>query len=264
MKRHTIYFVGIGLYNEKDLTVKAKEILSNCDQVFAEFYTSVLTGTTIQKLEQAIGKKITILTREQTENPEKLFTALDQGNVAFVTGGDSMAATTHVDLRVRATTKGYHTVLIHGTSILTAVPGLLGLQHYKFGRTTTLVTPEKNYFPTSPYDVIKQNKSQGLHTLILLDIQQDKKKYMTATQALKILLQMEDMRKEQVINPNDLIGVVARAGSDDPLVVADTLSSLQTIDFGSPLHTIVYPGTLHFMEKEALTILTKKSMGPSK
>ena len=168
-----------------------------------------------------------------------------------------MAATTHVDLRIQAIKKGYHTQIIHGTSILSAVPGILGLQHYKFGRTTTLVTPEKNFFPTSPYDVIKANKKNGLHTLILLDIQQEKHHFMTATEGIHLLLKMEEIRKEGVIGNDDIIAVVARAGSDKLTVKADRISLLKTYDFGPPLHTLVYPGELHFMEKEALEVLTQ-------
>ena len=257
MKKNTIYFIGLGLFDEQDLTVKAKLILNNCDLVFAEFYTSTMIGTDIPTIEQAIGKKITILDREQTENGNIIFSALKQGNIAFLTGGDSMAATTHVDLRVRAIKKGFNTEIIHGTSILTAVPGLLGLQHYKFGRVTTLVTPEKNYFPTSPYDVIKQNKKQGLHTLVLLDIQQDKNQYMTATEGIHLLLKMEEIRNEHVINHQDLICVVARAGSQEPLVKTDSISIMQNKDFGPPMHTIVCPGELHFLEKEALSIISQ-------
>ena len=124
-------------------------------------------------LKKNIGKKIEVSSRDETENGDKIIDSALKENVVFLTCGDPMTATTHVDLRLRAVEKGIKTRIIHGGSIVTAVPGLLGLQNYKFGRTTTLAYPEKNYFPTSPYDVIKDNKKMGLHTLILLDIQAD-------------------------------------------------------------------------------------------
>jgi len=257
MPTHTLYFIGLGLYDEQDITKKALDAISECDELFAEFYTSTMMGTDINTIEKTIGKKIKVLTREETENGEKIFKGLENGNVGFLTGGDSMAATTHVDLRIRAIQKGYNTSIIHGTSILTAVPGLLGLQHYKFGRTTTLVTPEKNYFPTSPYDVIKKNRHIGLHTLVLLDIQQEKNRYMTATEGIDILLEMEEIRNEKIMSEDDQICVIARAGSKNPLVKSGKMVELKNMDFGPPLHTIVVPGELHFMEKEALSILSE-------
>jgi len=177
--------------------------------------------------------------------------------VAFLTCGDPMTATTHVDIRLRAIKMGIKTNIIHGSSILTAVPGLLGLQNYKFGRTTTLVYPEKNYFPTSPYNIIKENKEMGLHTLVLLDIQEDKKRYMTANEGMNLLLKMEEKHKENIITQENVVCVVARAGSSEPIVIADTIKDIINRDFGPPLHSLVIPGKLHFMEIEAIQILAQ-------
>jgi diphthamide biosynthesis methyltransferase len=45
---------------------------------------------------------------------------------------------------------------------------------------------------------------------------------------------------------------VARAGSPDPAVVADSLPELAGRTFGDPLHMLVVPADLHRMEAEAL------------
>ena len=54
-------------------------------------------------------------------------------------------------------------ILKTGAASLAALPapGLLGLQHYKFGRTTTLVRPEANWSPTSPFDAVAENHARG-------------------------------------------------------------------------------------------------------
>ena len=52
--------------------------------------------------------------------------------------------------------------------------------------------------------------------------------------------------------PDTLGVVVARAGSPDPLVVADTLEGLAGQTFGDPLHLLVIPGSLHPLEADAL------------
>jgi len=44
-------FVGLGLYDEEDVTVKGLQAIENADVVYAEFYSSKLIGTTIEKLE---------------------------------------------------------------------------------------------------------------------------------------------------------------------------------------------------------------------
>ena len=254
MSQAQLIFVGLGLYDESDISLKGLHELKHCDEVFAEFYTAKLGQFDKKSFETLIGKKIEVLSREDTEKGDRIITTATQKSVVFLTCGDPMIATTHVDLRLRAIKKGISTKIIHSSSIATAVPGLLGLQNYKFGRTTTLAFAEKEYFPTSPYSVIYNNKKIGLHTLVLLDIQTEKNRFMTANEGLELLLQMEKKLKKHLFGDDTLACVVARAGGPNPVVAADTVHRLRKKDFGPPLHTIVVPGNLHFMEIEALDL----------
>jgi diphthine synthase len=253
----SLVFIGLGLYDEKDISLKGIEEIKNSEFVFAEFYTAKLMGTKKKKIEKIFGKKIEILDRYETEKGDKIIKTAKQKNVCFLTAGDPMTATTHIDLRIRAIKEGIKTQVIHGSSIATAVPGLLGLQNYKFGRTTTLAYPEKDYFPTSPYEVIRDNKKIGLHTLVLLDIQDDKKRYMTANEGMDLLLEMEEKYKDNIVTNESVICVVARAGSTESEITAGMIKDLIKKDFGPPLHSLVVPGRLHFMEIEALTVLAQ-------
>lgn len=248
-----ITFIGLGLFDEKDITLKGLENIKKSDRVFAEFYTARLTGTSKEKMEELFGKKIKILSRTEVEDGKIILDAAKNKNVAFLTPGDPMSATTHVALRIQANEMGIKTKIVHGVSVITAVSGMLGLQSYKFGRITTVPFPEKNYLPESPYDVIRQNKENGLHTLILLDIKQDR--IMTANEGMRTLLMVEEKRKENVFTPETFVGVVARAGSDDCLISAGYVNELLNKDFGEPMHSLVIPGKLHFMEEEALVKL---------
>ncbi len=257
MANGNLTFIGLGLYDEKDISLKGLKEIKNCDKVFAEFYTAKLTGADTKKIEKTIGRPVEVLSRAETEKGDKILNSAKDNNVVFLTAGDPMTATTHVDLRLRAIKNGIKTKVIHGSSIVTAVSGLLGLQNYKFGRTTTLAYPEKDYFPTSPYDVIKENKKMGLHTLVLLDIQADNDRYMTANEGMNLLLKMEEKHKENIFNEVSVICVVARAGSAEPTTVAGAVKNLINRDFGPPLHTMVIPGKLHFMEIEALETLAQ-------
>jgi diphthine synthase len=252
MSKKRLTFIGLGLYDETDISLKGLQEIKQCDKVFAEFYTTKLGQFDQKAFEKLVGKKIEVLSREETEKGNKIIDAATQNYVVFLTGGDPMIATTHVDLRIRAIKQGITTKIIHSSSISTAVPGILGLQNYKFGRTTTLAFSEKEYFPTSPYTVIYNNNKMGLHTLVLLDIQVEKNRYMTANEGLELLLRMEDKLRKHLLVDETIACVVARAGAPDSVVAANTINILRRKDFGPPLHTLVIPGNLHFMEVEAL------------
>ena len=252
-------FIGLGLYDEKDISVKGREAVAAADRVYAEFYTSRLMGTTLSRLEEFHGKKIHLLNRSQVEvDPTWLEQAKDE-DVAFLVGGDAMVSTTHLDLRLRAMRLGIRTRLIHSASIVTAVSGLSGLQNYRFGRSTTIPFPYlargKRIVPETPYRVLQENLARNLHTILFLDIQMEpEERYMTAGQGAALLLEMEEAAEEKL--PPGVLGIgVARAGSDDAVIKADLLSRLRDIDLGGPLQILIVPARLHFMEAEALRFL---------
>jgi len=247
-----LVFVGLGLSGIDGMTVKAFAALKECDKIYAEFYTSTLIGTKIEDLEEAIGKKLTVVYRSQVEESADIIEDAKKMRVGFVTAGDTMLATTHVDLRIQASEEGIPVRVFHGISIFSACPTSLGLQPYKFGRTVTLPFLEMNYQPKSPYDHIKENKDRGLHTMILLDIRADELRYMTAHDALEWLIEGEKKWNEGLITDKTLICVACQVGSSDEKVFAGYPQDLLKMDLGSPLHTLVLPGNLHFMEAYAL------------
>ena len=97
-----LIFVGLGLGGVEDLSARALCALKECDQVFGEFYTSKLIDSTPDDLERVIGKKIVRWCRREVEEEEIVIEAAKNGKVAFVTAGDTMAATTHVDFGAQA------------------------------------------------------------------------------------------------------------------------------------------------------------------
>lgn len=245
-----LLFIGLGLYDERDLSVRAREEAQACDVLYAEFYTSALRGTTAEKLGAVLGRPVHVLQREDVESGDRLVREAASKRVGFLVPGDPMMATTHVDLRLRAAKAGIRTRIVHGSSILTAAIGLLGLQAYKFGRTTTIPIPEKGFRPTSPLDAIVANRAAGLHTLVLLDLKEDGR-FLTANEALSYLTDVGGDR----FPPGTLVCVVGGAGSADPVVRADRADRLASADLGPPLHCLVVPAALHFAEREALVRL---------
>jgi len=246
----TLSIIGLGLWDENSMTLEALEEAKKCDKLYAEFYTAKLFGTSVGKLEEKLGKKIKVLEREKVENGAWIIEEAKKEKIGFLVAGDCMTATTHIDLKLDAEKAGVETRVVFGTSIYTAAAGVSGLQIYKFGRSTSVTFPEEKFKVRSHYDVIKQNQEQGLHTLCLLDIKNDK--FMTANEAMKILLDVEEEGEENVFTGETKIVVVARAGSEKPLVQYGKVKELLDQDFGGAMHTIIVPGKLHFKEEETL------------
>lgn len=243
-------FVGLGLYDERSITVRGSEAVRDADRVVAEFYTSQLAGTTVADLEAYHDIDIEVRDRAGVErDPEPIFEAARAGEAVFLTAGDTMISTTHVDLRLRAVERGIDTRLVHGTTAQSAASGLSGLQNYRFGKPTTLPFPDSHGgsgVPDSVLGTIERNHERGLHTLVYLDIKADSDAYMTADRGADLLA---------TDYTDDLSVAIARAGSRKPVVSADRFSTLADRDFGDPLHLLVVPGDLHPMEADALVDL---------
>jgi diphthine synthase len=90
--------------------------------------------------------------------------------------------------------------------------------------------------------------------MLFLDIQDTR--YMTVNQGAELLMEMEQAAGDNALH--NALGVgIARAGSDDATVKADLLGKLKSYDFGGPLHILVIPSKLHFMEAQALVALAR-------
>ena len=249
----TLYIIGLGLGDEQDITLRGLKIIKECGEVWLESYTSVL-GCPKEKLEDLYGRRVRLADRDVIENnSDKIINRAVSEDVALLVVGDPMSATTHVDLVLRAKRKGARVKVVHNVSVMTAV-GVIGLELYKYGRTTSITFPDEKMPVESYYDAIKENLERGLHTLCLLDIKIEKgrKNLMTVNEAVKNLLSVENKRRENVFTEETLCIGCARLGSDDMKIVAGKASRMLSEDFGEPLHCLIVPGKLHFMEEEAL------------
>ncbi len=240
--------VGLGL-GPRGISLSGLEAARSVDHVFLEGYTA-LAADTLEDLADLVGRPVEGLDRQAVEDQTQLLEAAQDGGCCLLVVGDPLSATTHTALRMAAQERGIQVELRFGASILTAAAGILGLSHYKFGRTTTLVTPQPGYFPESPYEVVRDNRAQGLHSLVLLDIREDG--CMTGPEGLDVLLQLEDRRGEGVIDPAMTACIVARAGQDDQQAWFGAVGELAKIDAGPPMHTVVLPGEISGFEQEAL------------
>ncbi|MFW5865824.1 MAG: diphthine synthase [Nanoarchaeota archaeon] len=269
----TLYLIGIGLYDYKDVTIRGLEIIKSCDTVYLENYTSILASPT-EEIEGFYGREVILASRDLVEKQaeEKLIQPAKKRDIALLVVGDPFGATTHTDIMLRAKKAGVQVRTVFNASVLNAV-GVTGLELYKFGKTTSIVYPDGNWLAHTPYDVIKMNREHGLHTLCLLDIKvaepsmEDLRKgsgkpqpsrYMTVAEGLDVLGRIEKLRGENIISHDTLVVGVARLGHPDMKIIAGTLRELKEVDFGSPLHSLIVPGKLHHIEEDALKQFNKK------
>lgn len=241
-------FIGLGLNDEKSISVKGLEIIKNSDVVYLENYTSKLTCS-VEDLEKFYNKKIILADRTLVEQKaeETILKDSETKKVCFLIIGDVFSATTHTDLYLRAKEKNTKTKIINNTSILTAI-GITGLELYKFGKTTSI--PFENKEVDTPYQVLKSNKD--LHTLFLLDLRPNENRYMTSTEALLYLLETEERLKENLISEETKVVVCAAIGTDNEKIIYGKLKDLVKEKIDVYPQCIIIPGKLHFMEEDML------------
>ena len=265
----TLYMIGIGLNDEKDITLKGLEIVKRSKVVYLESYTSSLNCKK-EDLEKLYGKTVLLADRDFVEKRgDEIIDAAKNDNISILVIGDPMSATTHTDLFLRAKHKGVDIQIINNASVLTAV-GIVGLELYKYGKTTSIVFPQEGWEVETHYDVVKENKKRGLHTLCLLDIKTkepsktelkkdspssyEEPKFMTIGEAIKSFLDIENKRKQKVFTGSTICIGCARLGSDKYKIKAGKAKDILNDEFGPPLHCLIVPGKLHFIEEEALEL----------
>lgn len=248
----TIYLIGLGLNNEKDITINGLEAVKKCEIVYLEDYTSILNCSK-ETLEKFYNKKIILARRNIVESDDnEIIKNAQTKNVAFLVFGDPLAATTHIDLFLRAKKQGIKCNIIHNASIITAI-SVTGLQVYKFGKTTSI--PLENENVEAPYDVLKDNLRLGLHTLFLLDLIPEEEKFLSVNDAIRYLLMVELKRNEKVFSEKTFCIGCARIGSENEVIKVGSSKDLLSYNFGKPVHCLIVPGKLHFMEEESLNLL---------
>lgn len=243
-----LYIIGLGLGDEKDISVKGKELIDQSDVIYLESYTSILFISK-DKLEEYYKKKIYEVDRNfAEENCEQILDEAINKKVSFLVVGDPLCATTHHDIILRAKKKNIDVQVIHNASIMSAI-GESGMQLYNFGQTVSIPYFEGDYKPTSYYNKIKINLDNNFHTLCLLDIKVKERtienimknkniyeppKFMTVNEAIEQLIYCESVHNENVITKNTLAIAIVRIGSKDQQIVSGNLFTLKTQKYNDP------------------------------
>ncbi|KAL8451941.1 hypothetical protein Emed_001676 [Eimeria media] len=247
--------VGLGLADERDVTVRGLAAVREADFVYLESYTSILNVD-----ERFFEKPIIQADRDFVEKQaDAMLDLAKTKRVACLVVGDPFCATTHSDLFLRARQRGVAVKVVHNASIMSAL--------YRFGETVSIPFFDGNWKPMSFYDKIQKNRSNNMHTLCLLDIKVKEQtvenmmkgnnifeppRFMSVATAIQQLLEAEEEKKEGDNGiANALAFGLARIGADDEVIVSGTLQELAKADLGGPLHSLVVCAPeLHEIEEE--------------
>ena len=234
-----LYIIGIGLNDERDISVKGLDLVKKSDVVYLENYTSTL-NCSVEDLESFYGKKIILANRELAEN--KVGNILEEAKektVAFLVVGDVFSATTHFGILLDAREKGIEVEIVHNASILNAVSEC-GLFLYQFGKITSIPFAYENV--DAPIKVFEDNYEKGYHTLFLLDLNPEIGNFLQVSEAAKYLI------SKGVDGELICVGCSRMGGKDQEIKTA----KLKDISLNKTPQCLVIPGKMHFLEEEAI------------
>ena len=95
-----------------------------------------------------------------------------------------------------------------------------------------------------------------MHSVILLEYNEDKSFFLDPQDALSLLLDAEKIQNGKIISLDTFAIIASRIGKSDQNITSGKISNLIKKEFGDPPHTIIIPGSLHFTESNAVKIVT--------
>ena len=259
-----LWFVGTGINGYRGLSLAALDALKKCDTVYVERFTSALSDSDLQGMKSILGREVMPVQRWFVEDGREILEVARKKEVALVTYGDPLIATTHSELRSRAAKNAVRTSVLHSASGIASIMGEAGLHNYKFGRMVTMMSEPQS--AVSVYNTIFENLLAGSHTLILTEYSHDESKepfFLDPASVFRMLRDAEHDQKHQIFSGETFAVVASRVGMADQRIVSGKVESLVKVDFGSGPHSVIIIGSLHFTESEALGALTESIDAPA-
>jgi len=256
-----LYFVGLGISGTKSIPIEVVKIIQEADFVYLEAFTSPISQIYEEEIKNMVNGNFKIAKRWLVEDGQEILKASDSSTVVLLSYGDPYVATTHIELRTRAKLENIETKTIHSASAITSMIGDAGLQFYKVGRVVTIMNEKKSTI--TPYTAIFKNLTQGLHSVILLEYNQDEKYFLDPKHAISNLLDVEKEQKRSVLNDDTFAIIASRIGFETQKIISGKFGNLLKTDFGEPPHSIIITGKLHFTESDAINVLTECLDKPS-
>ncbi len=243
-----LYLVGL---NHEYITQKAVEYIKSSDLIIIDSYTMPNTDKIISDiLDIAKEKKVIIANRKMLEDESSdILDIAKEKKVSIIIPGDPLIATTHASIVIDAKIKNIETEIINGVSGICMAKSLSGLQYYKYGKTLTIPGPWRNVKAFSLLFNLYANLCIKAHTLLLFDID-DNKKTLKVSQGIKTILDLNNELK-LYNNLENLLGVLIHAG-DKNIFIGDSLKNLLSdINIEEP-YSLIIPSNLHSEEENYL------------
>jgi diphthine synthase len=210
-------------------------------------------------------KEVKVVERWFVEDGRDILEKASNTEVALIMYGDPLIATTYIELYIRATKRSIRAEVIHSASGITSLIGESGLQIYKFGRTSTIMSEPQSAI--SVYNTVLDNLLLGNHTLILTEYNETKESispfFLDPNDAMKMLLDVENNQRSLAFTEDTYLLVASRIGRPDKKIISGQTRSLLGNRYGSGPHSLIVPGRLHFVEKEAISSITTTLNDPT-
>ena len=258
-----LWLIGIGPGDLDHMTERARGVARGCSKRYLEGYTAVLPPKEEGRLESVVGPWEKLM-RDEVEGAEELLASARGESVALLVVGDPMQATTHIDLEDRCVEQGIGFHVIPGLSATALAVSLSGMQSYRFGRQVTLPFATSDYLPTSPLKMLCNNFENGLHSLMLLDLDPtgmgvEQPRPMSPAEAVGLLERMagrlvkeEDGRRGRLELPitqwNGIL--LSDLGTEEERVLSGLLGDLSG-QKGGMVHAFILPAEFSGMEEDA-------------
>ena len=249
-----LWFVGLGISGISELSDNTISVIKNADTVYLESFTSPISETEKEQLANMCDGEFKIAKRWLVEDGNEILENAKKREVVLISYGDPYIATTHLELKTRAVTDKIETKTIHSSSIVSSLIGEIGLQYYKVGKILTIMNDPKSMI--TPYNTISNNLLSKMHSVILLEYNEDKSFFLAPQDALSLLLDAEKIQNGKIISLDTFAIIASRIGKSDQNITSGKISNLIKKEFGNPPHTIIIPGSLHFTESNAVKIVT--------
>ena len=256
-----LWFVGLGISGTRSIPIEVIKIIQEADFVYLEAFTSPISKQHEDEIKNIVNGSFKIAKRWLVEDGQEILKASKCSTVVLLSYGDPYVATTHIELRTRAKLENIETNTIHSASAITSMIGEAGLQLYKVGRVVTIMNEKKSII--TPYTTIFKNLTQGLHSVLLLEYNQDENYFLDPNNAISNLLDVEKEQKRNVVNKDTFAIVASRIGFETQKITSGKFSNILEVDFGEPPHSIIITGKLHFTESDAINVLTECIDKPS-
>ncbi len=232
-----LYLIGLGL-NEKSISIEGLEAINKSDKVYLEGYT-IEFPYEINKLKEVIKKDIIILDRNEVES-EKLIQDAKNKTICLLIYGSPLFATTHISLIKEAQKHNVNYRVIYSASVFDAISET-GLFLYKFGKTSSIPKPQKNYEPEGYLDYIIENQKINAHSLILTDIGLN---FLDTIKRLEKAIKNKDIKLGKIL-------VCCKLGTNQTQIYYGNINKLKNKKISAP-YCIIIPSALHFVEEESL------------